>query len=219
MKYKKTGAIAILIVLVILILDQSLKIWVKTNMYYGDAIRMTDWFYIHFVENNGMAFGMQIMPKIIQTILRVVFSLMLVEFLTMLVKSKYKIGYIICVSLVLSGALGNIIDSLFYGVAFSKSTISSISEFVPIGQGYAGWLQGKVVDMLYFPLFDFYWPNWIPVIGGDKFVFFSPIFNIADAAISCGIFAAFLFYNRNIGDSIMLFYTTIKERCGLRKRR
>lgn len=205
------GWLSILIVLAVLIIDQIVKIEVKTNMSYGESIRITDWFYIHFVENNGMAFGMQILPKVIQTILRILFSGVIIWYISILAKADYKRGYIVCVSLILAGAIGNIIDSIFYGVIFSKSTFTEIATFVPVGYGYADWLYGKVVDMLHFPLFEFNWPDWIPFIGGNHFLFFSPVFNIADAAISCGIFILILFYSRSFNNSFHLVKTEFQN--------
>lgn len=146
------GQLSILIVLGILILDQVIKIEVKTNMFYNESIHITDWFYLRFIENPGMAFGMQIVPKAIQTIARTIFAIAIGWYIVILIKAKYKRGYIACVSLILAGAIGNIIDSIFYGVIFSKSTPTKISTFVPIGEGYTSWLHGKVVDMFYFPL-------------------------------------------------------------------
>jgi len=205
------GWFSILIVLGVLIIDQILKIEIKTNMHLGESTRIADWFYIHFVENNGMAFGMQIVPKAIQTILRILFSGAIIWYIFLLAKANYRRGYIACVSLILAGAIGNIIDSIFYGVIFSESKFSEVATFVPIGQGYAGWLHGKVVDMLHFPLFEFNWPDWIPSIGGNHFIFFSPVFNIADAAISCGIFILLLFYARSFNSSFQLVKTELKR--------
>lgn len=203
MKLSK-GWLSFLLVFGILILDQVIKIEVKTNMYYDESIRITDWFYIHFIENPGMAFGIQIIPKAIQSILRIIFSGVIIWYIAMLIKANYKRSYIVCISLILAGAIGNIIDSIFYGVIFNKSTISEISTFVPIGHGYTDWLHGKVVDMFYFPLCEFNWPNWMPFVGGDDFVFFSPVFNLADASISCGVFILFLFYLKTFDHSIGL---------------
>jgi len=209
-KFSK-GWLSILIVLGILIIDQIIKIVVKTSMYYDESIRITDWLYFHFIENPGMAFGMQIIPKAIQTILRIIFSCAIIWYISFLIKSKFKTGYIVCISLILAGAIGNIIDSIFYGVMFSKSTFSEISTFVPLGHGYADWLHGKVVDMFYFPLFEFNWPNWIPFVGGNNFIFFSPIFNFADASISCGIVVLLLFYMKDLSDSIPLIGNNFKK--------
>lgn len=203
------GQLSILIVLGVLLLDQFIKIEVKTTMHYGESIHITDWFYLHFIENPGMAFGMQIIPKAIQTIFRVIFAGVIIWFITLLVKANFKRGYIACISLILAGAIGNIIDSIFYGVIFSQSTSSEVSTFVPIGNGYADWLYGKVVDMFYFPLIEFNWPDWMPLIGGDHFIFFSPVFNLADAAISCGFILLLLFYLKSLNSSLHL----AQEKC------
>lgn len=208
---KKKTALFFCFTLAVLILDQLIKIAVKTHLYYGESIRITNWFYITFIENNGMAFGMQIMPKAIQTIMRLVFSGFIVWYMIRLIKSKYKNGYIACISLILAGALGNVLDSIFYGVIFSRSSYTDIATFVPIGEGYAEWLYGKVVDMFYFPLFEFDWPQFLPLIGGDHFLFFAPVFNLADAAISCGTIAFLIFYSKSFTQSFSLLKETKKQ--------
>lgn len=178
------GQLSVLIVFAVLIIDQIIKILVKTNMYWHESIRITDWFYIYFTENNGMAFGMEIFGKLFLTTFRIVAVGLIIWYLAKIVKQNYKTGYIVCISLILAGAIGNIIDSVFYGVVFNESTHSTIASFVPVGEGYSEWLHGKVVDMFYFPIIETNWPEWIPGIGGEHFIFFSPIFNFADAAIS-----------------------------------
>ncbi len=195
---------SILIILLIILIDQIIKIVVKTNMYYGESVHVTNWFYISFVENPGMAFGMQIIPKILQTFFRIILSSALIWYISIIVKANYKYGYIACTSLIFAGAVGNIIDSIFYGVIFNQSSQYEISTFVPIGNGYQDWFYGKVVDMFYFPLVEFNWPNWVPLIGGDKFVFFSPVFNFADASISCGIILLIVFYSNSFNRSFEL---------------
>lgn len=197
-KFLSQGRLAVIIVALILIIDQVIKIWVKTNMHLHQNYHITDWFYIYFTENNGMAFGLEIFAKLFLTVFRIVAVCLITWYLTRLVKQpvKVKTGYIVCLSMVLAGALGNIIDCVFYGEIFSESTRSQVASFVPLGQGYADWLHGKVVDMFYFPIIDTYWPDWMPFVGGEHFIFFSPIFNFADAAISCGIIALLLFYSK-----------------------
>lgn len=207
--------LSLIIVLAILIIDQIIKIEIKTTMYYSESIRITDWFYLHFVENSGMAFGIKIIPKTIQSIFRIIFAGVIIWYIAKLIKANYKRGYLVCISLILAGAMGNIIDGIFYGVIFSESTYSQISTFVPIGQGYADWLSGKVVDMFYFPLFEFDWPTWMPFVGGNNFIFFSPIFNFADASICCGMFILLLFYAKDFGNSIHL--VTNEFKCFLNK--
>ena len=142
------GQLSVLIVFGILIIDQIIKILVKTNMYWHESIRITDWFYIYFTENNGMAFGMEIFGKLFLTTFRIVAVGLIIWYLAKIVKQNYKTGYIVCISLILAGAIGNIIDSVFYGVIFNESTHSTIASFVPVGEGYSEWLHGKVVDML-----------------------------------------------------------------------
>lgn len=196
------GRLAALIVLVVLVIDQVIKICVKTGMYLHESIHVTDWFYIYFTENNGMAFGMEIIGKLFLSLFRIVAVVLIAWYLTWVVKQKPRVknGYIVCLSLILAGAVGNIIDCVFYGEFFSASTHTDIATWVPMGQGYADWLHGRVVDMFYFPIIDTYWPDWMPFVGGEHFIFFSPIFNFADAAISCGIIALLLFYSRYLNE-------------------
>ena len=199
-KFLTKGQLSALIVFAVLIIDQIIKIWVKTNMYWHESIKITDWFYIYFTENNGMAFGMEIFNKIFLTGFRIIAAIAITWLLRQYVKKDYKTGFLVCVSLILAGAIGNIIDCVFYGEIFSESTHSLIAQFVPIGEGYSDWFYGKVVDMFYFPLIETNWPEWMPFVGGEHFIFFSPIFNFADAAISCGIIAMILFYGKYLSD-------------------
>lgn len=202
------GQIALLVIFSVLIIDQAIKIWIKTHMYWHDHIHVTDWFYLYFTENNGMAFGMEIFGKIFLTSFRIIAVCFIGWALWRLVKAHVKTGFIVCVSLILTGALGNIIDSVFYGVLFSESTASQIATFLPEEGGYAPLLYGKVVDMFYFPIIDTNWPEWVPFVGGDHFIFFSPIFNFADAAISCGVIALLLFYSNYLN----VAYQAIKKK-------
>jgi len=208
-KLLTTGQISVLVVLLVLIIDQVTKVLVKTNMYWHDSIHITDWFYIYFTENNGMAFGMEIFGKLFLTSFRIVAVILITYFLIKFIKEGYKTGFIVCFSLILAGALGNIIDSVFYGVIFSESTTSTLATFMPEGGGYSTWFHGKVVDMLYFPIIDTTWPSWMPFVGGEHFIFFSPIFNIADTAISCGIIALLLFYGKYLNNT--MHHSTKKE--------
>ena len=201
------GRIALLTIFSVLVIDQVIKIIVKTTMYWHESIRIADWFYIYFTENNGMAFGMEIFGKLFLTSFRIVSVSVIGWFLYKFVQKGLKTGFIVCVSLILAGALGNIIDSLFYGMVFNESTHAQIASFMPAEGGYAPFLYGKVVDMFYFPIIETNWPSWMPFIGGEHFIFFSPIFNFADAAISCGIIALLLFYSKYLNDS----YQTIKK--------
>ncbi|MDE6172921.1 lipoprotein signal peptidase [uncultured Bacteroides sp.] len=199
-RYLTKGRIALLVIFSVLIIDQVIKVYIKTHMYWHESIRVTDWFYIYFTENNGMAFGMEIFGKLFLSLFRIVAVTAIGWYLARIIKQGLKTGYIVCISLILTGALGNIIDSMFYGVLFSESTHSQIASFMPEGGGYASFFYGKVVDMFYFPIIETNWPQWMPFVGGEHFIFFSPIFNFADAAISCGIIALLLFYSKYLND-------------------
>lgn len=199
------GRIALLIIFSVLLIDQVIKILVKLNMYWHESIRITDWFYIFFTENNGMAFGMEIIGKLFLTSFRIVAVIIISYYLYRFIRAQMKTGFIVCISLILAGAIGNIIDCVFYGVLFDESTHAQIATFLPEGGGYAPWFYGKVVDMFYFPIIDSHWPQWVPFVGGDHFIFFSPIFNFADAAISCGIIALILFYSKYLNESYHFF--------------
>ena len=192
------GWLAIIVVASAIIIDQLIKVWVKTNMTLHESIRIFDWFYISFIENSGMAYGMQIGSKLVLSLFRVVAISVLVYYLWLQVRKKARIGYIICLSMVLAGAIGNLIDCMFYGLMFNASSEAYTSYFVPFGTGYAPFLMGKVVDMFYFPLIVTTWPQWMPWVGGDEFVFFSPVFNFADACISVGVVLLVLFYRKEI---------------------
>jgi len=180
--------------LVIIILDQILKIWVKTNMVLGQEFRIFDWFIIHFTENNGMAFGMEFggyTGKVILTLLRIIVVSIGIKYIYDLRKNFSHIT-LVALGLILGGAIGNIIDSSFYGLIFNES-YNNVASFMPELGGYAPFLHGKVVDMFYFPLINSHFPNWIPFMGGDHYIFFRPVFNIADAGISIGIFLILIF--------------------------
>ena len=200
--YSRSRAILIVLatVLIILVLDQWLKFYIKTNFTLGQSVTVfADWFELHFTENPGMAFGLTLggkWGKIILTLFRVLASGLIIYYIKNLVDEKAKYGLIVLVSLILAGALGNIIDSLFYGIMFNESTWHQVATFLPESGGYAPIFIGKVVDMLYFPLIDTIWPDWVPYFGGNRFQFFRPVFNIADAAISTGVFAIIIFRNR-----------------------
>ncbi len=193
---------AFLVALLVVILDQVLKIWVKTSFYLGEEREITSWFKLSFIENNGMAFGWQFGSKLFLTIFRILFVGAIIYYLIKLRNSTgIKFGYLVCVALVLAGAIGNIIDCMFYGIIFNNPMPPEVATIFPAGGGYASFLHGRVVDMLSFPLFNFDWPDWLPLIGGEHFEFFKPIFNLADAAISCGIIAILLFYSKQLGYS------------------
>ena len=192
------GRMAVLVVFAVLLIDQAIKIWVKTSMTLHESIHVTDWFYITFIENNGMAFGMQLGSKIILSLFRVIAISALGYYIWLEVKRQAKTGYIVCLSFILAGAAGNLIDCMFYGLVFNASSPYYLSYFVPFGTGYAPFLMGKVVDMFYFPLIETEWPLWMPFVGGEHFVFFSPVFNFADSCISVSVVWLLLFYREAI---------------------
>lgn len=185
---------SILLIAIVLILDQLLKIWIKTNMMIGQEIHFFDWFIIHFTENKGMAFGMEFggsFGKYLLSIFRLVAIVAITIYLKNIATTDVKKGVILSISLVLAGAIGNMIDSAFYGLIFSESYGQLATVFEG---GYAGFLQGKVVDMFYFPLINGHFPQWLPLIGGNHFIFFRPVFNIADASISVGVINMLIFH-------------------------
>lgn len=193
------GRLAVILIIAILLIDQFIKIWVKTHMELHESIRVTNWFYIAFIENNGMAYGMQIGSKLLLSLFRVVAIGALGYYIWLQThKPNVRWGYIVCLSMILAGAAGNLIDCMFYGLVFNASSPFYLSYFVPFGTGYAPFLMGKVVDMFYFPLFETDWPSWVPFVGGDHFVFFSPVFNFADACISVSVVWLLLFYHQEI---------------------
>lgn len=187
----------LLLIIGILLLDQIVKFWVKTHMYLGEEIRFADWAIIHFTENNGMAFGMEFggeYGKVFLTSFRLLFVVAIFFYLKKVVKEKANKLYIYCIAMVIAGATGNIIDSVFYGKIFNGSEFQ-IASFMP-EQGYASWMHGRVVDMFYFPILNGHFPTWFPLWGGDEFVFFRPVFNVADASISVSVILMILFQKR-----------------------
>ena len=193
------GLIATAIILTVIILDQILKIWVKTHFYLNEDLEITSWFHLHFIENNGMAFGMEFGPKIFLTIFRLVLAAGLIWVLVRIkAMAAVKTGFLVCLALIIAGAIGNIIDCVFYGVIFNNPMPPEVAQMFPPGGGYATLFHGRVVDMLYFPLFSFTWPGWMPGVGGQEVLFFQPVFNLADAAISCGMIAVLIFYPRQL---------------------
>lgn len=196
----KRGWLATIIVAAILLIDQIIKIWVKTHMTLHEQIEIFSWFKIVFIENNGMAYGMEIGSKLVLSLFRVVAVSVLGYYIARQVKRQARYGYIVCLSLIMAGAAGNIFDSMFYGLIFNASSEFYTSYFVPFGTGYAPFLMGKVVDMFYFPLIVTTWPDWVPMFGGQPYVFFSPIFNFADAAISVSVVLVLLFYRKEISE-------------------
>ncbi len=198
MKYRH----AILIVFAVIIFDQLLKFYIKTHFYYGQEIFVIGhWFRLHFIENEGMAFGMRINDaatgKLILTLFRLAAVIFGFYLLKAIIKKGYTKGAVICGSLILAGALGNLLDSMFYGMIFTDSSFH-IARTAQFGKGYAPFLHGRVVDMLYFPIINLPMPRWVPFVGGSDFVFFEPVFNIADASISIGVLTLVFFQKRLI---------------------
>lgn len=181
-----------------IIVDQMIKLWVKTHMYMHEVIDITPWFKILFTENNGMAFGMELVDKWLLTSFRIAAVCLLLYIMCKLIRQGVDYLFLVCMSLILAGAAGNIIDCLFYGQIFNNPPAPIVAEYVPFGTGYASLFHGRVVDMFYFPLVEWNWPGWLPFLGGEHFIFFSPIFNFADACISCGVIAILLFCRRQL---------------------
>lgn len=191
------GKLAALIIALVIIIDQALKVWVKTHFYFGEEYEITSWFKLLFIENNGMAFGMELGSKLLLTMFRIIASVAVIYYLwRMRNRGDVPKGYIICIALFTAGALGNVIDCIAYGLIFNNPIPPQVAQLFPPEGGYATLFNGKVVDMLYFPLCEWDWPLWMPWIGGSHFIFFQPIFNIADASLSVSVIALILCYPR-----------------------
>jgi signal peptidase II len=195
----------IVLIAAIILLDQFLKFYVKLNFFAGEEHKILgSWFRLHFVENEGMAWGWKFggdTGKIILTVFRLIAVIWGTFLIKDFIKKQYHKGFIICAAFIYAGALGNLIDSMLYGLLFDSTFNPHNFQNVEVvahlltGKGYGSFLQGKVVDMLYFPLIDAHYPNWLPMVGGERFEFFSPVFNIADASITFGVISIFLFQN------------------------
>ena len=195
------GLLALGVILLVIILDQALKIWIKTHFYLGEEYVITSWFRLYFIENNGMAFGMELGSKLFLSVFRIFLAIGLIWYLWKLrTNTTVKTGYVVCVALITAGAIGNIIDCMLYGLIFNNPIPPQVATLFPPEGGYATLFHGRVVDMLYFPLFSFTWPQWMPWVGGEHFLFFQPVFNLADAAISVGIILVLLFYTRFLAE-------------------
>ena len=181
---------------ILVLIDQILKIWIKTHFILGEEFQIFDWFIIHFTENNGMAFGLEFggyLGKTLLTLFRIIIVGIGIKYIINFAKTKPTNGVLIALGLIIGGAIGNIIDSSFYGIIFNES-YNNAAQFLPETGGYSSLLHGKVVDMLYFPLLNSHYPDWLPIWGGEHFIFFRPVFNIADAGISVGGFMILFFY-------------------------
>lgn len=201
----RKALLSLIAIALVLVLDQILKIWVKTSFVYGESRPVIgDWFQLHFIENNGFAFGTTIggkYGKLGLTLFRMLAVGVIGYYLSTLFKekNKYRPGYILMISLILAGAIGNIVDSVFYGQLFTESfRHGPVSVMFPDEGGYAPFLHGRVVDMLYFPIIEGTWPDWMPFIGGNYFEFFRPVFNIADSAITTGVLSILVFFRREL---------------------
>lgn len=194
-----TGHKAVILIFLVLLIDQIFKFYIKTNMMLGQEIKVFgDWFIIHFTENNGMAFGMEFggsKGKLLLSIFRIVAIGGIGYYIYHLVKTKTHAGYILCIALVFAGAVGNLIDSAFYGMIFNDSNYQ-VAQFMPTEGGYSSFLHGRVVDMLYFPVMQGHYPSWFPFWSGEQFIFFRPVFNIADSSITVGVIIILIFQKR-----------------------
>ena len=205
------GWLAVIVIVSLLVIDQVIKIWVKTNMCLYESIHITDWFYIHFIENNGMAYGMTFINKLVLSSFRIVAVAVILYYLRSQILKGARTGYIVCLSMVVAGAAGNIFDSMFYGLIFNASSPNYVSYFVPFGHGYASFLTGKVVDMFYFPIIETTLPEWLPFWGGQPYVFFSPVFNFADASICVAVALLLLFYRKELSQINLSFKKSTSE--------
>ncbi len=188
------------IILGVLIIDQIIKVWVKTSFYLGEDYEILSWFHLRFIQNNGMAFGMEFGSTLVLTLFRIVAVSLGIWYLARLCRNpRIPAGYVAVISLVVAGAAGNIADCVAYGEIFTNPYPPEVASVVPWGEGYGSLFHGLVVDMFYFPLFSFTWPEWMPLVGGEVFSFFDPVFNFADAAITVGMLALILFYYKYLG--------------------
>ena len=193
------GWLVTAMVVILLVIDQIIKLYIKTHFYLGESVRVTDWFFIDFIENNGMAWGMSFIGKFWLSLVRSVAIIFLVWYLHRIIKQgKHRLVYIFLVALVLAGAIGNMIDSMFYGLMFTASSPYYVAYQVPFGEGYAPFFMGKVVDMFRFPFFTYTWPEWFPIWGGQQGTFFDPVFNFADSCVSVGIIAMLIFCRKEL---------------------
>jgi len=195
------GIWAAIIIALLLIADQALKIWVKTHFYLGESVEIFSWFQLVFIQNNGMAFGWEIGSKLLLTLLRIATVGFLIFYLYRIhTRKEARTGYLVCLAMIIAGAAGNIIDCVAYGLIFDNPAPPQLAVLFPPQGGYGTLMHGLVVDMFYFPLCEWNWPQWMPWVGGEHFIFFRPVFNLADAAISVGMVSLILFYSHQISD-------------------
>lgn len=200
---RQKGLYAVILVIVLLAIDQAIKLWVKTHMALGEQIVIAPWFRIEFIENRGMAWGMQLGSKLGLSLFRIIAVGFLIWYITSLVRKNARWGYLTLLCMICAGAAGNIFDSIFYGQIFTESTPWTVSQLVPWGQGYeTSLLGGSVVDMFYFPIIHGTFPTWLPLVGGETFTFFNAIFNFADACITTGVILLLICYGRTLGNGL-----------------
>ena len=213
--------LAALTVALAIVIDQWIKVEVKTGLPLGGEIRIADWFYIKFIENNGMAYGMTFINKPVLSIFRIILISLLGWYTCRQIKAGARTVYVFTLSLIFAGAVGNLIDCMFYGLIFNASSPFYLSYLVPFGEGYSTFLTGKVVDMFYFPIIHTTWPDWMPLWGGQEYVFFSPVFNFADACISVGFVLLLIFCRRELSELSFEHKRNpagkTEERCGEKK--
>lgn len=196
------GWLVTAVIILVVLADQIMKIWVKTHFYLGEDLPITSWWHLKFIENNGMAFGMEFLNKFVLTGGRILAVAFFIWFICKMLKTmELRRGFLIACALITAGAAGNIFDCVFYGEIFNNPMPPEVAVAFPQGGGYAGWFEGRVVDMMYFPLFTFTWPSWVPVVGGTEYEFFQYIFNIADASICVGVALLLLFYSKDASDA------------------
>lgn len=199
-KSRRLLLLAAIVAVLVVIFDQVVKFYIKTHFYLGEDVEVFPFFHLRFIQNNGMAFGIELGSKLFLTLFRIVLVGFLGWYIVRLARmARVPAGYVTAVALVVAGAFGNIVDCVAYGEIFNNPYPPGVASLQPWGEGYGGLFHGLVVDMLYFPLFSFTWPEWMPVCGGRVFSFFDPVFNIADAAITIGMGMIILFYAKYLG--------------------
>lgn len=209
---RKTGWLVVLVALLIVVVDQASKFYVKTHFFLGESYEIFPWFQIKFIENNGMAFGMELWNKYVLTFGRITAVCFFVWFIRkMLSVNGLRTGFYVAAAMITAGAAGNIFDCVFYGEIFNNPFPPAHASFLPAAGGYAGWFEGRVVDMLYFPFFSFSWPSCLPLIGGKEFEFFQYIFNIADSSICIGVALLLLFYSADCSKAFNIVFDRNKK--------